>query len=575
MKTFLRKNIRKHSKINKLIDSIGLRFDSQNVILLFLLAIVSIVVLYPLFMIVYNSFNINGTFSTSGYKEVLGSISTYKAILNTFILAFGVLCGTLLIGGTLAIICEKTDFKYKKLVDFFVFLSFVIPSYILSISWIEMTCRGGYLHRISEMIFPFAEYKFNTYSLGSSIVVLTLHLYPLVYLGISNALKRMNASMEKSAKICGAGNFRILFTIVIPLIIPSLISMGLLVFSRSMANFGVVAQLALPVGKEVLTTRIFSAMSQLNMSIVSVLSLILIFISYLFFMSSEKIISNNKYYLSDLKNDKERYYINLGGWRFIVNGLVGLFFIVVTVVPLFTILLSSFLKRWGLKISFENMTFNNYKTVLFENHLIRNSLFNSIFYGIVAATAAVLVGSLIVYFYRNLGNRKTKLLMSISQLMITVPNMILAIGAIYAWINDPFKLYGTKWIIIITYIALFIPIIIKQIKGLSESVDESIDKSARTMGIPVSKRFLKLFIPQINKGIISGWIICFLIALREIPISLLLYSKGTETIGVMLFTVQSNSYGLEMTSTIAIIVIIVSIIGNVTIRKIGARGVKT
>ncbi len=74
--------------------------------------------------------------------------------------------------------------------------------------------------------------------------------------------------------------------------------------------------------------------------------------------------------------------------------------------------------------------------------------------------------------------------------------------------------------------------------------------------------------PQIFSGLLSGWIICFLISLREIPISLLLYRKGTETIGVMLFMIQSNSYGLETTSTLAVIVIIFSVIGNVLVKKI-------
>jgi iron(III) transport system permease protein len=574
MKILLRSNIKKYSKNNKLLNNIRLHFDFQNAILLFLFVIIASIVLYPIFMIVLTSFKVDNTFGIAGYKEALGDFSTYKAILNTFKLAFSVLGGTLLVGGGLAFICEKTNFKYKKIVDFFVFLSFTIPSYILSVSWIQMTCRGGYFHRIIEKIFPLFEYNFNTYSLESSIIVLIVHLYPVVYFGISNALKKMNGSMEKSARVCGSSNLRILFTIIIPLIIPSIVSTGLMVISRSMANFGVVAQLALPVGEEVLTTRIFSAMSQLNLSLVSVLSIILMLISYFFFISSEKIINKNRYFLSDLKNTEGKYCIKLGKWEFFVNGLVGLFFIFTTFIPLITILISSFLKRWGLKVSFENMTFKNYSIVFFENHLIRNSLFNSISYGIIAATLAAVIGSLIVYFYKNLRNKKSKLLMNISQLSITVPNMILGIGAMYAWINEPIKLYGTKWIIIVSYIALFIPIIIKQIKGLSDNIDESIDKSARTMGIPVIKRFSKLFLPLINKGIASGWIICFLIALREIPISILLYSKGTETIGVMLFTVQSNSYGLEMTSTIAVVVILVSIIGNVLLKKIGVRRLK-
>lgn len=574
MKILLKSNIKKYSKNNKLLNNIRLHFDFQNAVLLFLFVIIISIVVYPIFMIVLNSFKVDDAFGIADYKEALGNFSTYKAILNTFKLAFSVLGGTLLVGGGLAFICEKTNFKYKKIVDFFVFLSFTIPSYILSVSWIQMTCRGGYFHRIIEKIFPLFEYNFNTYSLESSIIVLIVHLYPVAYFGISNALKKMNGSMEKSARVCGSTNLRILFTIIIPLIIPSIVSIGLMVISRSMANFGVVAQLALPVGEEVLTTRIFSAMSQLNLSLVSVLSIILMLISYFFFISSEKIISKNRYFLSDLKNTEGKYCIKLGKWNFFINGLVSLFFIFTTFIPLITILISSFLKRWGLKVNFENMTFKNYSIVFFDNHLIRSSLFNSISYGIIAATLAAGVGSLIVYFYKNLGNKKSKLLMNMSQLSITVPNMILGIGAMYAWINEPIKLYGTKWIIIVSYIVLFIPIIIKQIKGLSDNIDESIDKSARTMGIPVIKRFSKLFLPLVNKGIASGWIICFLIALREIPISILLYSKGTETIGVMLFTVQSNSYGLEMTSTIAVVVIIVSIIGNIFIKKLALGDLK-
>jgi len=160
------------------------------------------------------------------------------------------------------------------------------------------------------------------------------------------------------------------------------------------------------------------------------------------------------------------------------------------------------------------------------------------------------------------------LLMGVSGLPLSIPNIALAICAIFAWINPPLKLYGTKWIFIVTYTALFIPIIIEQIKGISENISPALDTSARTLGIPITGRIFKLFLPQLSRGVLAGWIISFLIALREIPISLLLTSKGNETVGVLLFTLQSNSYGMEMTSTVAIFVILISIIGNLIVNKI-------
>lgn len=93
-------------------------------------------------------------------------------------------------------------------------------------------------------------------------------------------------------------------------------------------------------------------------------------------------------------------------------------------------------------------------------------------------------------------------------------------------------------------------------------------------GIPLLQRFWKLYIPQMKSSMISGFLICFLISLKEIPISLLLYTVNTKTLGVLVFTIQSNSYGLEMTSTVSVLVIALSIIGHLVLLKIGSRGYK-
>ncbi len=576
MKKSFYQNTKKYLKDKKtsILDifyKIRLRFDFQSVILLLLLVFIGIIILYPMLMIIINSLKINNTYSISGYMDAFNSSSNVKSLFNSLKLSFGVLLGTWVIGGVLAFLRNRTDFKFKKTMDFVIFLSFVIPPYVVSIAWIQLTSKGGYIDKIVQYIFPNIKYTFQTYSIEAAMLILIIHLYPLVYFGVSNALNKININLENSAKVSGAGNFRIMFTISIPLLFPAFMATGLLVISRSMANFAVLAQLALPVGEPVLTTQIFSAISQLKLRLASILSLVLISISYLFFLASERKLSKKRYYSNSFNNSINENYIKLGKYSFIVYFIVLMFYIITFIVPIFTILISSLLKRWGIPIILQNMTMNNYKTLFIENRTMRNSISNSIFYGLVSATIASIIGSLVVYFQKNIKNIKSKLVFNISQLPIAFPNIILAIGATFAWINEPIKLYGTKWIIIITYIVLFIPIVIKQIEGISDNMSDSIDKSALTMGIPMQNRYKDIFIPHIKDGLISGWLICFMIALKEVAISLLLYAKGTETIGVMLFTVQSNSYGLEMTSCISVVVIIISIIGNVIVRKIGLR----
>ena len=350
-------------------------------------------------MLVIGSFRNDGAFSLAGYIRTFSSPTTYKALLNTLKLVLGVLAGTWLIGGTLAFIRQKTDYKRKKLLDTCVFFAFTIPAYILSISWIEVVSRGGYLNRMLQAVFPEMSYHLNGYSIGAAAFVLVLHLYPLVYYGVSNALKLLGGVMEQSAMVCGAKKSRIIFTVILPLVLPSFISTGLLVVSRSMANFSVPAQLASTVGEAVLTTRIFSAMSDLNLPVVAVLSLLLIAISLLLFLLSERILKNRKYNISTPIRTGFSSQIKLGKWRKPVNIAIIIFFILTIAIPFATIIISSFFKRWGLDLSIENLTLGNYAKLFSNENLLTRPLLNSLFFGIVAATAAAVFASLTVYLY--------------------------------------------------------------------------------------------------------------------------------------------------------------------------------
>jgi|SRR6056297_63179 len=537
-----------------------------------LLVIVSIFILYPIIILVISSFSRYGHFSLENYKITFASSTTFKAFINTLKMALITLTGTWIAGGFLAFVRHKTDFKYKKTLDNFVFLSFTIPAYILSISWIEVLTRGGYLNRILKVVFPTITYRFNAYTIFSSAIILILHLYPLVYYGVGNALKLLNGDIEQAARVCGIARFQILIRVILPLVMPSFISTGLLVISRSMANFGVPAQVSLPTGNEVLTTRIFSSMSDLNLGVVAVLSVILILIAVAIFLISEKF-TQKKYYNVNADNKNINVsVIKLGKWKQAINIAVIIFFVFSVIIPFITIIISSFFKRWGLPFSKESFTISNYVRLFSQENLLTQPLFNSLIYGIVGATIASLIASLIVYLYVYRNNKASKWLMNIAQLPIAVPNMILAVAAMFAWINEPFKLYGTSSIIVITYIVLFIPICIKQMLGSSENLDKELDKAAITMNINIYIRYTKLFLPQIKDSLLSGFLICFLISLKEIPISLLLYTSTTKTLGVMMFTVQSNSYGLEMTSTISVIVIFFSFIGHIVLKNLGSKG---
>ncbi|WP_432407541.1 ABC transporter permease [Wukongibacter sp. M2B1] len=547
-----------------------LRSVPQIVILLLLSLLIGMFILYPFIMLVMKSFGLSldgGEFSLEAYKRIIKDRYNYRALNNTIYVASGVTVLTSILGGGLGWIVTRTDYAYKKFTKRLVFLSFIIPSYIIAISWIEFFGRNGYLSRIIYNMFGLSNYKALPYSLEAVILVMSIHLYPLVFMAITNALEKMDFTLEDAAVISGASRLKAVITITLPLMIPSFFSIGLLVFSRTIANFGVPAALALPIGKEVLTTRIYSSLTNLDFELVTSLSIVLVVISGLIF-SLSNIALKKRGFITITGNSKKTKEIQLGRYKMPLSICVFVFHTITTIIPLITILTASVLKRWGLSFEIKHLTLNNY-LLLFKHKTIVRAFGNSIFYGLMAATIAACIGVCVSYISDKTNVKGKKILEFITAWPMSFPNIVLAVAATLAWMKPPLKLYGTEWIIIVTYISLFIPISIKNISGLMQNQHISLERAARISGASRIKGFMDITFPLIFPGIRSGWILGFLIALREIPMSLLLYSAGQETIGVMLFGIQSNTYGLEMTSTLAIVIIALTAIGNILIKKIG------
>lgn len=531
----------------------------------------TVFVVYPLWILLKNSLVVDGQVTLVAYAQALSARGTFDAIRNTLAVAAQAVAIAVPAGGLLALIRQRTDYRHKKLLDGFVFLSFTIPSYILSVAWIELIGRNGYVVRLVGMVLPDLSWRVPTYSLGAAGLVMGLHLYPLVYFGACHTLARMPDNLEIGARICGAGRIRMLATITLPLLAPSLLSTGFVVVGRTMANFGVLAQLAMPIGNEVLTTRIYSAMSDLNLPLVSVLTLFLVLISGGLYALSQGTARGRDLELSGETERSRTTMIPLGSWEKTLDLLVGLFFLLTLVLPLGSIVLSSFLVRWGTSVTLEHLTLNNYRLLVGLEGLAVGPLLNSIWFGTAAAAVALVLGSLVLYAERFLPGRLSRLSALTAQFPIAVPNMVLAVAAMMAWIHEPFKLYGTAAIIVVCYALLFLPLGMREMYGIVQHLELDQDLSARIMGIPLRRRYLGLFLPQIRMSMASSFLLFLIIALREIPISLLLYSTGTKTLGVLLFNIQSNSYGLEMTSAVACIVILVSLAARLLLNRIERR----
>lgn len=533
----------------------GLLYSTGGVLFFF--------ILYPLGVLLFRAF-FSAERGSHFFIQILSQRNTWEALGNTLMLGAIATGIATVVGSSLAFLVVRTDFPAKKLIDIGAKFAFITPPYLIALAWLQLLGRGGYVSRILKILFGVSEYNVQYYSVWGAAVILSVHLFPLIYLALRNALTQIDPNMEKAALMSGATRWKSFVTVTLPFCIPALSASALLVFSRIIANFEVPALLCLPVQKDVLTTHIFSALNNLDLNGAVAHSFILVFISCTLFLSQNYFIKES-YGVAESTPDLQKTVFKLGRKKWLISCLVFVCIGVICLFPVVTMLISSFLKRWGLPLRPEYFTLGNYKYLLIESHRAHRAFLNSLFYGALAAAGAGMI-SCIIALLEHLGKRKSSRVFEvIASWPIAFPNIVLALAAILAYNRSPFELYGTVWVIIVTYMVLFTPVMLKQTRPLIENHDSSLIAASRVCGATILRSFFTVTFPALVPGLKAGFMIGFLIAFREIPISLLLYSKGQESVGVLLFGMQSESYGLEMTSALAVLVIFFLIAGNLVI----------
>ncbi len=546
---------------------------SKNGLLLMggLTLLVVVLVGYPLISLLTYSLGIKGQsleLTDMYYLRAFQDMNTLVALKNTFYVSTGVTIFALLLGGGLAWLLMRTDLPFKRAFNLLIFITFTIPSYILAVAWIELLGRNGFINRILCNEWQLISQPLNIYSLEGIIFILVLHSFPMVFMALAGTLKLNDRTLEMAARLAGARCLQTLLSITLPLILPAILSVSLMIFQQTMANFGVPAIIGLPNGHYVMTTRIYSSLSQMDLSMVTALSIILLLCSggvfYLYHLSLRR-----KRYIHLSSTSQAAELIPLGRGK--IPAVIGIafLFLVTTILPLGTLLVSSFLKSWGLALHLENLTLHNYAAIFWENTIALRAIGNSMGFGILAASVTVVLGTAVAYISTKTVTRGRKVLELLATCPLAVPGTVMAVAATLAWINEPLKLYGTPWIIIITYFAACLPFGVRNINGLLQGMDPILDDAARVAGASGLKTFRDITLPAIIPGMRIGWITSFLMVLREIPISIMLYSVGSETIGVLFYRMRSDTGGLETVSAIAVIVIVLTILGNLLIGKFG------
>jgi len=551
-------------------------FGVAQLILFLSIAVLVVVVAFPVLLILFNAFWVEDHFNFDGAIMILQQPATYQALKNSLIIAAMSTIGSTIVGTFFAWLVTRTDLPHKKFMKAMFLVPFMLPSFIGAMAWkMLLSPNAGFINQFFMQHLGFTGPIFNIYSyLGISLVEV-MYLFPFVFIQVCGALERMDPTLEESARISGAGLFTITRKITIPLVLPSILSGALLIMLYSMAHFGTVAVLGIENGIYNIPTLIYERIHQSGGSFDAirtgtVLATVLVISAALIIWAQRKILGSGHYQIIGGKSFRPME-LKLRGLRMPMMIFCFLYIGFTILLPTVVIFLVGSLKTYGLSFSPENLSLANFKFILFEYAVTRDAIVNSVTLGFTAAIITMFAGVMISYVIVKMKVRGKGILEFLGMLPFSVPGSVIALGVILAWSGQfGVNFYNTVWIILLAYIARYMAFSLKANSAALEQVHDSLVEASRACGATMWQSLKDIVLPLVKPGMLAAFFLIFLPSLRELTVSIMLYAPTTRTIGVAIYTLNEDGETV-ISAALAAIALIIIVIGQFIINHFSKK----
>ena len=545
-------------------------FGVAQIILFLSIAILVVVVAFPVLLILFNAFWVEDHFNFSGAIEILKEPETFKALINSLIIAGMSTIGSTIVGTFFAWLVTRTDMPHKRFMKSMFLVPFMLPSFIGAMAWkMLLSPNAGFINRFFMDNLGFDGPIFNLYSYYGISAVEVMYLFPFVFIQVCGALERMDPTLEESARISGAGLFTITRKITIPLVLPSILSGALLIMLYSMAHFGTVAVLGIENGIYNIPVLIYERIHQSGGSFESirtgtVLATVLVISAACIIWAQRKILGSGHYQIIGGKSFRPME-LKLRGLKYPLMFFCFAYIGFTIVLPTVVIFLVGGLSTYGLSFTPENLSLDNFKFILFEYDVTRDAIFNSVTLGLTAAIITMFAGVMISYVIVKMDVKGKGLLEFLGMLPFSVPGSVIALGVILAWSGQfEINLYNTVWIILVAYIARYMAFSLKANSAALEQVHDSLVEASRACGATMWQSLKDIVLPLVKPGMFAAFFLIFLPSLRELTVSIMLYAPTTRTIGVAIYT-RNEDGETVISCALAAIALIIIIVGQTVI----------
>lgn len=500
-----------------------------------LITFLTLFILYPLAILLVDSFVGDGGFSFNVFKRIFDMPTFTRAITNTLKVGFLVGILSTLIGLLFAYVevyvrMGKFTGGLFKVVSM---LPVVSPPFVLSLSMIMLFGKAGIITRFLLKI-----YDNSVYGFWGIAIVQTLTFFPVCYMMLKGLLKNIDPSLEEAARDMGASRWKVFTSVTFPLLLPGLGNAFLVTFIESIADFA--NPMIIGGSYDTLATTIYLQITgAYDKAGAAAMAVVLLCITLAMFAVQKYYLERKTAATLTGKASRSRMLITDRSVRVpltVLCSLVALFVIMMYIcVPI-----GACFPTWGYK--FFPLTGKWFKLVFTRYHGFQ-AFRDSFILSLISAPITALLSMIISYLVVKRNFKSKGFIEAVSMLAMAVPGTVLGVGYIRGFSGGLFHsgflqgLYGTGLILIIVFVVRSLPTGTRSGISALRQIDKSIEESAYDMGADSFRVFMTVTLPLIKDSFLSGLVTAFVRSITAISAIILLVTPQ-----FLLITVQINEF---------------------------------
>jgi iron(III) transport system permease protein len=548
------------------------RPQAVTLVWLAIAAILLILIVLPFGQLVLTSLRDpdTGALTFHNYVEAYGKARHVTALFNTLKMGAAVVVLSLIFALPLAWACARTDMPGRGFIRLAVFGAFIIPPYLGGVGWILLAGPNtGWINRAWHWLVGPGEPLVNIFSFWGLVLAISIGTYFLAFVFVSSALEMISSEMEDAANILGAGAIRTALRVTIPLVLPAIIGSSLLIFLVSIALYGVPALISIPAQYPVVVMQLAEFFSQpLRIEVAAAYAIPLLLITATL-LGLQRLALSRKGYTTISGKGGERRIVRLGKWRWAMFAYSMAVVMLTLFMPLFVLLMAAFSKSWVSALSLSNLTFDNFRTIVFENSTAQQALLTSVGVGIISATLASLLALSIAYIVQRKLLPMSGVLGFLCMSPFVVPGIVLAIGFYAVYALPPVALYGTYTILVLAFVTRFLPIAFTTSMAGIRGIHPEMEDAVRILGGTRLTAVRHVVGPLLKRTLAGGWILIFVPAAQELSTAIFLTGPTTRVVSVVLLDLSEEGQFEVLAALGCILLLIIAIVVALGFRFLG------